>query len=1073
MGPGQLIALVLAAYLLQHKVTSEDLTKDSKKQKKEHLLLINEVNADNPKEDTWEYVELYHTSGHQVRLDGYHVVFYNGNGNQAYRVQKLQGLSTDDRGFLLLGSSTVVPKPAVILPKNTIQNGPDAIALYLGKGSFYEGMSVTNESLVDALVHKSKKSDRADTLVSVLTPDTEPFLEDPFFRTTDESLERCQGVDSRWFFQTGVPTPGSDNHCIPFSQLNASSVLINEVNLVSSPEEFEFVELQGPPSTELKDLVLVLVEGQTQEIYFAMEVRGKTSPDGLLLIGAAQAKISVDLQFPPNHSGPLLRAGANAIALYVGKSSGFVPGAAASTTDLLDALVYTTTENASSELRGILTPGRPAFYMKERSQPGNTSVSRCVCCSVSRDPSVYALGDPTPGQFNDCPKKRYSQEIFMCLQVTGCQQVSPELQIQEFLARVLDKPCNCGVSPAFFKNPAVTCHGTELVFTSLLTARSKDQLSSLLQTFSVLLESKEVMDFGGWNSTVARNCSVNMTETPPGPTPEKPRTTKEPLPQIELLINEVNPDNPGAREDTEYIELFYPGPAPFDLHGYWLVLYNGKNSLAYKVVNLTGQRTNEQGYFLVGSTGVTPKPSLILPDNTIQNGVDAVALYRSTTEAYRINMPVTEEGLVDAVVYKSRGSDKADKLLAVLTPGQSILHEDDSLSIHDESLSRCHSLKPRNHNSFQVTEITPFRANACPALDSNSTEETAHNHSVAINELGLAGGTVPFQFIELKGKPSASLKGYELRLFSGDDARSYARIPLQGTFGSNGLFVVLPAGRSRPSQAHEQLVMSSLWSRFSAQPVPQAVAVFSPRVQFPDDAQAMEDTLEDAVAYTWEAGTRQVYFGPLGPVHFVAKRGERRISLSRCSSCSTTYVVSDPTPGWENKCPKESLSLDLRMCLMTTDCSLGSPISLTLGSLQRALAESMEKSCSCGICPCYLHGLNFTCFNSTLKLSGQVWARSPEQRQLLTKWQENFSASSHPFAVDGRLFRTNAVCPSPLHKPLRTEASFQSWVVALIILGSISVALMLIGVGFYCIKRRPQHYTTIEMNDRCEILADS
>lgn len=73
----------------------------------------------------------------------------------------------------------------------------------------------------------------------------------------------------------------------------------------------------------------------------------------------------------------------------------------------------------------------------------------------------------------------------------------------------------------------------------------------------------------------------------------------------------------------------------------------------------------------------------------------------------------------------------------------------------------------------------------------------------------------------------------------------------------------------------EQLVMSSLWSRFSPQQVPQAVAVFSPRVQFPDDAQAMEDTLEDAVAYTWEAGTRQVYFGPLGPVHFVAKRGER------------------------------------------------------------------------------------------------------------------------------------------------------------------------------------------------------
>lgn len=185
--------------------------------------------------------------------------------------------------------------------------------------------------------------------------------------------------------------------------------------------------------------------------------------------------------------------------------------------------------------------------------------------------------------------------------------------------------------------------------------------------------------------------------------PEKPGTTKESLiPQAELLINEVNPDNPGAQEDTEYVELFYPGLAPFDLRDYWLVLYNGKNNLAYKVVNLTGHRTDDHGYFLVGSDGVTPRPSIVLPPNTIQNGVDAVALYHSTTASYQTNMALTDKGLVDAVVYKSRGSEKADKLLEVLAPGQSVLHEDDSHSDQDESLSRCHSLRPRNHNSFQV-----------------------------------------------------------------------------------------------------------------------------------------------------------------------------------------------------------------------------------------------------------------------------------------------------------------------------------------------------------------------------------
>lgn len=152
----------------------------------------------------------------------------------------------------------------------------------------------------------------------------------------------------------------------------------------------------------------------------------------------------------------------------------------------------------------------------------------------------------------------------------------------------------------------------------------------------------------------------------------------------------------------EYIELLYTGQTHFDLRGYWLVLYNGKNNQAYRVVNLTGYCTNEQGYFLVGSALVTPSPVIVLPPNTIQNGGDAVALYHSTTFTYSVGMAVTEAGLVDAVVYKSRASDRADKLLKVLTPGQNILYEDDSHSSQDESLSRCNSQSPRVHSSFQV-----------------------------------------------------------------------------------------------------------------------------------------------------------------------------------------------------------------------------------------------------------------------------------------------------------------------------------------------------------------------------------
>lgn len=279
---------MVLVYVWFPKAAAQNLIKNPRDQKTEHTLLINEVNADSPGEDTSEFVELYHTSGQTARLDGYYLVFYNGNGNQAYKVLNLQGQVTNSQGFFLVGSSSV--SPAIVIPKNTVQNGPDAIALYYGKGNYKEGMSVTSYGLVDALVHKTKKMDRADTLVRVLTPGRGAFLEDSTFRTMDESIERCRGADSQWIFQVAVPTPGTDNHCILTSQLNASAVLISEVFAASSSEEFEFIELQGPHSTELRDIVLVLIDGRTKDIYFTMDVYGKTSLDGLLLIGPARSK---------------------------------------------------------------------------------------------------------------------------------------------------------------------------------------------------------------------------------------------------------------------------------------------------------------------------------------------------------------------------------------------------------------------------------------------------------------------------------------------------------------------------------------------------------------------------------------------------------------------------------------------------------------------------------------------------------------------------------------------------------------------------------------------------------------
>lgn len=75
-------------------------------------------------------------------------------------------------------------------------------------------------------------------------------------------------------------------------------------------------------------------------------------------------RCAVDLPFPENTTHPVLRAGPNAIALYRGHSSSFVPGKMLLEIGLLDAFVYTSNEEPDPKLLQTLTPGRPAFLEK-------------------------------------------------------------------------------------------------------------------------------------------------------------------------------------------------------------------------------------------------------------------------------------------------------------------------------------------------------------------------------------------------------------------------------------------------------------------------------------------------------------------------------------------------------------------------------------------------------------------------------------------------------------------------------------------------------------------------------------
>src|SRR6185436_3830367 len=139
--------------------------------------MINEVDADTPGSDTAEFVELYDGGpghgGGNTPLDGLVVVFFDGtsdgSGKQSYAAFDLDGYSTDANGYFVMGNPGV---PGATLtfdpgPFGLLQNGGDAVALYIGNASdFPNGTFATTTNLQDAIVYGT--DDAAPALLPLL-----------------------------------------------------------------------------------------------------------------------------------------------------------------------------------------------------------------------------------------------------------------------------------------------------------------------------------------------------------------------------------------------------------------------------------------------------------------------------------------------------------------------------------------------------------------------------------------------------------------------------------------------------------------------------------------------------------------------------------------------------------------------------------------------------------------------------------------------------------------------------------------------------------------------------------------
>ncbi len=184
-------------------------------------VVINELDCDTPSTDTQEFIELK-TSSPNTSLDNYVLVLFNGSDSgmdSSYYALDLDGQTTDENGLLLLGSDTVTPFPQVLIPSNIIQQGTDAVAIYLADDTdFPSGTLATTTNLIDALVYET--GDPEDTVLQGLLGETFQIDENLNGNKTTESIKLNNDNTT---YTVGTPSPRALN--------DGTGVLFNPITI--------------------------------------------------------------------------------------------------------------------------------------------------------------------------------------------------------------------------------------------------------------------------------------------------------------------------------------------------------------------------------------------------------------------------------------------------------------------------------------------------------------------------------------------------------------------------------------------------------------------------------------------------------------------------------------------------------------------------------------------------------------------------------------------------------------------------------------------------------------------------
>ncbi|MFN8493525.1 MAG: hypothetical protein U0350_38350 [Caldilineaceae bacterium] len=179
-------------------------------------VLINEVDSDSPGTDSADFIELYGPPN--TSLNDLCLVLFNGSNDTSYLALDLDNHSLNTNGYFVIGNAAV-PNVGLTFANATLQNGPDAVALYNVAActtTFPNNTPVTTANLVDALVYDTGTT--IDTgLAPLLNPGQAQVNEDANNDSANQSSARCAdgtgGARNTSTYLQVAPSPGTANNC--------------------------------------------------------------------------------------------------------------------------------------------------------------------------------------------------------------------------------------------------------------------------------------------------------------------------------------------------------------------------------------------------------------------------------------------------------------------------------------------------------------------------------------------------------------------------------------------------------------------------------------------------------------------------------------------------------------------------------------------------------------------------------------------------------------------------------------------------------------------------------------------